>query len=297
MPVAENASRSLPWYSRMGRIDRRIIFVLIALSVAVPLLLKMTFPIHASPIVQRAFDQIDALPPGSRVMLSLDFGPATAPENFPMAAAIARHVLARQGKLFIMSLWATGQGQSKRLVEDVLQPEFPNLQDGVDWMNLGYRAGNQGLINAILIDLKAMYSTDASSRSTRDIPMLKEVRNLTDMALIVGIGSGVPGVKEWIQFAGDRGNIPIVGGVTAVEAPLLYPYYPQQLVGLMGGLQGAAEYEAELVRRYPQFEATGTRAVKLMGPQAVAHTLILLFVAIGNLSHFLERRRERQGNR
>ena len=50
------------------------------------------------------------------------------------------------------------------------------------------------------------------------------------------VGSGFPGVKEWIQFGGDPADVPTAGGVTAVEAPLLYPYYPEQLIGLMGGL-------------------------------------------------------------
>jgi hypothetical protein len=143
--------------------------------------------------------------------------------------------------------------------------------------------------------MKGMYTTDSDGTAINSIPMMRDVRNLTDFDLIVGIGSGFPGVKEWIQFAGDRGDIPITAGVTAVEAPLLYPYYPKQLRGLMGGLQGAAEYEAELVRNYPRFQHTGETAVRLMGPQAVAHTVIILFVLIGNLAFVFERRRTRQG--
>jgi hypothetical protein len=142
--------------------------------------------------------------------------------------------------------------------------------------------------------MKSMYTTDSDGRAIDEIPMMDDVRNLTDFQLIFGVGSGFPGVKEWIQFAGDRGDIPITGGVTAVEAPLLYPYYPKQLIGLMGGLQGVAEYEAELVRGYPQFTETGQTATRLMGPQAVAHTVIILFVIIGNISYFVERRRSKK---
>ena len=259
---------------RVGRLDRRVIFVMIALSVMVPLILKLVFPVYSSPIVQRIFDKIESLPPGSRVLLSLDYGPATAPENQPMASAIARHVLERDCRLYILALWATGPGQANILIDEVLRAEFAHKVEGEDWVHLGYKAGNQGLINAILLDLKSMYTTDADGRAIDSVPMMAEVRNLKDMDLIFGVGSGFPGVKEWVQFAGDRGDIPIAGGVTAVEAPLLYPYYPQQLLGLMGGLQGAAEYEAELVRNYPKFRETGATAVRLMGPQAVAHTLL-----------------------
>jgi len=275
--------------------DRRVIFVVIALAVIVPLLLKLVFPVYPSRIVRDAFATIEALPPGSKVLLSLDYGPATAPENQPMASAIARHVLERDCKLYVMALWATGPGQANILIRDVLRAEFPEKEEGVDWVNLGYKAGNQGLINSILLDLKGMYTTDSDGRAVDEIPMMRQIRNLTSFDVIAGIGSGFPGVKEWIQFAGDRGNIPITGGVTAVEAPLLYPYYPQQLRGLMGGLQGAAEYEAALVQKYPRFRKTGETAVRLMGPQAVAHTVIILFVLIGNVAFYFERRRIRRG--
>ncbi|MBU1700835.1 MAG: hypothetical protein KJ970_09810 [Candidatus Eisenbacteria bacterium] len=281
------------WIYKLGRLDRRIIFFLIFLAVALPLLLNLVLPVHTSPIVDRLFDKIESLPPGSKVLLSLDYGPATAPENQPMAESMARHALERDLKLYIMSLWATGPGQAVLLI-DMLGREFPDKVQGEDWVNIGYKAGNQGLINAILLDMKAMYTTDVNGTSVDDIPMMADVENLTDMHLIAGIGSGFPGLKEWVQFAGDRGDIPVGGGVTAVEAPLLYPYYPSQLLGLMGGLQGAAEYEAALIRTYPKFKETAVNAVELMGPQAVAHTVIVLFVLIGNITFFIERRRERK---
>lgn len=279
------------WVERVGRLDRRVIFVVIGLSVVIPLVAKLVFPVYPSKIVKDIYDRIESLPVGSRVALSLDYGPATAPENQPMASAIARHVLERDCRLYVMALWATGPGQANILIDDVLRAEFPDKIEGTDWVHLGYKAGNQGLINAILLDLKGMYTTDSDGRAIDEIPMMDEIRNLTDFDLIFGVGSGFPGVKEWVQFAGDRGDIPIAGGVTAVEAPLLYPYYPKQLLGLMGGLQGVAEYEATLVEQYPRFKETGETAVRLMGPQAVAHTVIILFVLIGNVAYFVERRR------
>jgi hypothetical protein len=78
----------------------------------------------------------------------------------------------------------------------------------------------------------------------------------------------------------------VAGGVTAVEAPLLYPYYPRQLLGLMGGLQGAAEYEAALVAGYPQYRASSEVAIAKMGPQTVAHLVILGLIILGNVAYF-----------
>jgi len=274
-------------------IDRRIIFLLIAPGVILPLAFHLVFSVHTSPIVEAIFDKIESLQPGEKVLMSFDYGPSTVPENQPMAEAVARHVLHKDLKLYLMAVWATGPPQTEVLIRNVIEADFPDKVYGSDWINLGYKAGNQGLINAILLDLKGMYTTDIHGTPIDDFEMMRDVHNLTDMSFIICIGSGFPGVREWVQFAGDPGDIPLAGGVTAVEAPLLYPYYPRQLLGLMGGLQGAAEYEAALVKKYPQYKERSEQAVQLMGPQTVAHLVIIAFVIIGNIAFFAERRRTR----
>ena len=110
------------------------------------------------------------------------------------------------------------------------------------------------------------------------------------------IGSGFPGVKEWVQFGGDVVGVDVGGGVTAVEAPLLYPYYPQQLKGLMGGLAGAAEYESALTSVYEEYRdsESGQQALIRMFPQTFAHLVIILFVVLGNISFFAQKRLDRK---
>lgn len=283
----------LPLFERMLKIDRRVIFVLIALAVIVPMMLKLVFVVRPSPVVQAIFDKVESLPEGSRVLLSYDYGPATVPENQPMADALVRHCLHLNHKVYIIAVWATGEAQANQTIQNVIIPEFPAKRYGEDYVQLGYKAGNQGLINAIYTDLKGMFTTDAAGVDVNSIPMMSPVTGLKDFGLILSVASGKPGLKEWVQFAGDRGNIPVSGGVTAVEAPLLYPYYPRQLLGLMGGLQGAAEYEAALVTKYPQFKETSLTAVKSMGPQTIAHFVIIFFVIIGNVAFFVQKKRDK----
>ncbi|MGD8363149.1 MAG: hypothetical protein PVJ04_17105 [Gemmatimonadota bacterium] len=270
---------------KMGHIDRRIIFLLIALAVIIPLILRTVFPVVTTPIVQNIFDQIESLPPGSKVLLTADYGPSTVPENQPMLEAIARHVLHKNLKLYTATIWATGPPMVNAMKRNVIALDFPDRVEGEDWVDLGYQAGNQGVINAAFTNFHAAFPVDISGKAVDNIPMMQDVRTLSDFDLIVAIGSGFPGVKEWIQFGGDPAGVPTAGGVTAVEAPLLYPYYPSQLLGLMGGLLGAAEYEGALVREYPQFRDSSTQAIQRMGPQTVAHLVIIAFILIGNISY------------
>jgi hypothetical protein len=270
--------------------DRRVVFLLIALAVVIPMVFHLPGVVATSPIVQAIFDKIESLPPGSNVLISYDYGPATVPENQPMADALTRQILAKDLHLFIMAVWATGERQAQLTIDSVIIPEFPNKVYGVDYIFLGYKAGNQGLINAMYQSIKGMYNTDVHGTPINDFPIMKDVENLRSMKLILSVASGKPGIKEWIQFAGDRGNIPIGGGVTAVEATLLYPYYPRQLLGLMGGLQGAAEFEKALIAKYPRFRKTSIRAIQSMGPQTIAHLVIIILIVVGNIIYFFTRK-------
>ena len=78
-------------------------------------------------------------------------------------------------------------------------------------------------------------------------------------------------------------------GVTAVSAPKYYAFVGSgQLVGLLGGMKGAAEYEILLNEK--------DDAVKGMSAQSLVHLLIIALVILGNLGFFLgsKRRREMQ---
>ena len=106
--------------------------------------------------------------------------------------------------------------------------------------------------------------------------------NADDRVLVTGGGNSV------IQFGGDPSGVPITGGVTAVGAPLLYPYYPAQMFGIMGGIKAAAEYETLLMTAYPdRYPGLGTfDAIGRMGSQTFAHITIILLILLGNIAFF-----------
>ncbi len=275
-------------------VDRRVIFAFILVSVAAPILMPMTFEAKPTPIVRALYDRIDALPEGSRVLLSFDFDPPMSPEVQPMANVITRHVLEKKHEAVFMTLWATGQAQFYITVDEVINADFPHLTEGVDWVNMGYKAGGEGVLNVIRTDFKKMFPADANSIPFDSIPVLNGVRSCADFDLIISLGGGRPGVKEWVLYVGDPTGVPTAGGVAAVVAPQLYPYYPSQLFGLLGGVKGAAEYESHFRDNYPRYVDMATPAMVMMGPQTVAHIVIMSFIVIGNILFFRSRKKEGQ---
>ena len=285
----------LLWRSIKGHeVDRRIIFIFIFVAVIAPIYFTMTFKFVATPIVRALYDKIESLPEGSTVLLSYDFDPAMAPEVQPMANAISRHCLVKGHKIIYMCLFATGQGQLERTFDEVIRPDFPDKVDGVDYVNLGYKAGNEGVLNVIITDFQKMFPTDVNTVPYDSIEIFDNIKSCKDVDFIVSMGGGKPGIKEWILFVGDPGDIPMATGVAAVVAPQMYPYYPNQLLGLLGGVKGAAEYENTLTDNYPQFADMATPAIVMMGPQTLAHLVIMAFIIIGNFLFFINRKKERK---
>lgn len=275
-------------------VDRRVIFLFIGIATSVPLLFNITFSEKATPIVKKVFDRIEQLPPGSKILLSYDYGPSMAPEVEPMSNAFVRHALERGHKLYIMALWATGQSLAATAVDSVILREYPDKIYGVDYVNIGFKAGGIGVLKVIITDIRKMYLTDVDGVDLDSLSIFDGIKSLKDMDLLISIGGGFPGVKEWVLFAGSPGNIPTAGGCAAVSAPLLYPYYPKQMIGLLGGIKAAAEYEYLLIGKYPEkFGKTPTPGIKMMGPQTLAHLVVIAFIIIGNLSFFFGKTRKR----
>ncbi len=282
----------LAWRSFSGKeVDRRIIFLFIFFSVAMPVIFKISFKFKATPIVNALYEKIESLPNNSTVLISYDFDPAMAPEVQPMADALSRHCLSRDIKIVYMCLFPTGQGQLEQTFSTVVRNEFPEKQDGIDFVNLGYKAGGEGVLNVIVTDFEKMFPTDVNSVPYSEIPIFDNIKSCKNLDLIISIGGGRPGIKEWVLFVGDPGNIPMAAGVAAVVAPQLYPYYPNQILGLLGGVKGAAEYENRLRDSDPKFADMPTPATTMMGPQTLAHIVVMSFIIIGNILFFRNRKR------
>lgn len=82
----------------LKNLDRRWIFLLMAISVAVPILFGLQFPESPSQLAQDVFDEIDSLEPGDKVLMAWDYDPSTEGELGPMATAFARHCCEKRSR-------------------------------------------------------------------------------------------------------------------------------------------------------------------------------------------------------
>lgn len=285
---------------RLENLDRRWIFLAMALAVAIPILLGLRFPESVGSKARDAFDAIEALPPGSRVLFSFDYDPASEGELQPMANALVHHAASRGHKLYFMALWPLGSQKVKETIDAIVKPYHPNYVEGRDYLLLGFKAGNEGVIKVASTSFVKAYPTLEDGSQFADATMLSGVSSLAAMDLVVNISAGYPGTKEWVQYfvsplAGEK----LVCGTTGVQAVNLYPYYPGQIAGMLSAIKGAAEYEVLVNGKYPGPDGQPIPLLlegqRRMGPQLTAHLLVVGLIVLGNVVYLATRGEARRG--
>ena len=272
-------------------LDRRWIFLSIGLLVVV--FLKLPFRLAYSPNQQtRGFYQaVDKLESGSYFYLSVDYGPSSQAELLPMHEALVYHLLKKDVKIISSSVFETGPPMAeqvfKKVADRLKEEEGIHKQEGVDYINLGFKAGLDVALAKIGTSIPDTFPKDYRGNPTDEIPIMKGIENFDQIELLCSLSSGVPGARQWLQQVQTRYNVRMLAGVTAVMAPDLYSFYQsRQLEGFLGGLVGAAEYEYLLKR--PGLGMAG------MNVQSLAHFLIVGFVVLGNILYFLDRRKKKR---
>jgi hypothetical protein len=118
------------------------------------------------------------------------------------------------------------------------------------------------------------------------LPMMAKIQNYDDVKAVLNV-SGTSATDWWIAYGNGRYKVPLAIGVTGVMATDYYPYLQTgQIFGILGGLKGAAEYETLV--------GTPGKAVQGMKVQMVAHLIIIVFIIIGNIGYFAQRKKKEQ---
>ena len=280
---------------RLLRIDRRWIFLLVGLSVLLPILVPLGLPISTTQPTQDAFDFIEGLQPGDVVWLSFDYGPSSAPENDPMAEGFMRHCLSKDVKVIVCALYPLGALGLANTSIARIAAEFPNKKYGEDFINLGYKDGAEAVMRRLGENIPGAFPTDVNGRPVGEFPIFQGIKSLRDVKLVFTVATGLIG-EYWITLVNAQFGTPVIVGPTAVSAPKYYAFLSSnQIKGMLGGMKGAAEYEQLIAKHYPTlgefYGSTRTfTATKGMDAQTGIHLVIILFVLVGNVAFFLSRR-------
>ena len=271
------------WHDRLSGLDRRWIFLLMFFVVGLPLIWPVRLPLSIGSPARRFYEAIESVPAGSIVVMPMDYEPAFTAESHPMAVAVLRRLLTKNVRVIALTLQPAGPPMASRAWAEVGPPLGKKY--GLDFVNLGYKSGNEVVILGIGSSIRGVFPTDTQGTPLAQLPLMNEIDRLGEAKLLIEIAATVA-ANIWVQQAQGRFHLPMVAGVTGVMAPEFFPYLQAgQVKGLLGGMAGAAEYETLVAH-------PGT-ATKGMDAQSLAHLLIVGLILLGNTLYYVGRRRAR----
>ena len=270
------------FWDKLATLDRRWVYAAVAITVIVPLIWMVKFPIEITPEARQLFDAVEALPDGSTVMLTFDYYASATPETEPASRAALRQLFRKNCKVVTMTTIPLGGPTISERVTREIAKEY-NKVYGVDYVNLGYKANYVAVLQGMGSNIETIYPTDNSGTPCSELPLMKHVKNYDDIDFIFAVSDNAI-IDYWISIVNAQYHTPVGAAVTAVSAPKYYPMVLSgQMTGLLGGMKGAAEYEILVGHE--------ANAVKGMSVQSLVHFLIILMVLLGNIGYFVGRRK------
>jgi hypothetical protein len=277
-------SQEKRWFDQMLSIDRRWIYLLMAIAVAIPAILTFDVSVPVSNEVRSVYGFVDGLEEGDVLLLAIDYDPSTLAELHPMAEAILRQSFEKNVRVLMTALNQFGPAMADELVTRI-GGEF-GKERGVDYTFLGYKPYPAITILAMGTDFRVPFPSDYYGNEIEDIPMMEDLHNFDDVEGVISLAGG-NAADMWIAYGNAKYGVDVALGVTGVMAADYYPYLQSgQIFGLIPGMKGAAEYE----QLHGQL-GDGSRG---MPYQVLAHLLILIFMVITNIAYLAKRRSDRR---
>jgi hypothetical protein len=230
-------------------VDRRIVFIFVFLALFIPLLIPYAMPCKATRDVQSMYDAIEAAAAAKKpVFLSFEFDPTGAAEQEPMARSVVRHLFARGGKAVVIckSGGQLGEALHQQILEDCAL-EYDKTY-GEDYVYLPFKPGSTTVVINLGQSVVSAWPKDFRGTDLGKIPLTRNINRLADFDYVMIICSSLTTVIDWITYAQSPYNLKMGFGVLGNVTPDVANYVQSgQVVGLLGGLVGAAQYE-QLVR-------------------------------------------------
>ena len=264
------------FFERLQSLDRRVIYLFLALAIALPLLFPLGLPFSVGAEVRDSYDYIEEnVNPGDLILFSFDISTGSMPELGPITTSTVAHLAAKGARLIGIATHPDGP----MLAWGLMEPFAEQIPYGDGWVNLGLVAGGEAGVQAFLENPRSVFTKDMNETPVDQIPVMADFQNVEDLKMIISINCGPTGgasVVQWVRVGYTTNRKPVWIGLNAVMAPGSMPYYKSgQLTGYIAGIRGAAEYE-KLIER----PALATSA---MDAQSMAHGLIILFIILGNV--------------
>ena len=265
---------------KLLNIDRRVIYVLVAIIVAVPLLKPIGLPFAVTGETEKAFAAVESLSAGDVVVFGFDYDAGGAAEVHPQSEVFFDHLMKKGVKVIACSITQQGpvfadKAWDKWAAQDKVY--------GTDFVNLGFFAGGESALASFAKDIPGFVSVDYNGKAISGMPAFDGIATAADVDLFVDIATG--SILPYIQYFQGPFKKPLTGGAIGSQISRYQSYSDtKQIQGYLGSLRGAAEYEKLL--------GVSGKATASMDAQSAAHLLIAVLIVVGNVAEFVVKKQK-----
>ena len=257
----------------LSNIDVRILQAGLVIVVVFALVNPMGLSVPITEGARRAYESINSLPAGSKVIFAVSTNPGSAAEHAAMGPAILKHLVKDNIKIAFIP---TGSQATAYVVDYANQAKKLGYKEGTDFVNLPFRAGDEKFVASLGTGFKSVYKELQSS------PLWDSIVDMKSFSMWIDISGG--GSQMWaVAHIGDPFKIPVVSGVNSNMIMNLEQYLKSgQLSGLLGGLAGGAQYEV--------LSGAPASGVASMDAQGFGYLWIILLLILGNIGYLTSKK-------
>jgi len=277
---------------------RRIVYLVMILAVAVPVLLRAALPPSRMVAAETTYKVIEELPIGTGdvAMIWFDFGPNTIAENEPQAEVIIEHLFRRRIPIVLISQYQQAEAFLNRIPRDIAkrlskEKSGETWSYGKDWINVGFQPGQAIFMQALAKseNITNFLGKDVQGTPISQFPPFSQMKGLESIKVVGQITGLVGTFDNIIQYFQKDGYRPkVIHGCTSITIPEAYIFLDSgQLNGLLEGIAGAAWYSQVLSKANPG-RANDVALVRNTA-LGVAHVVLILLIVAGNVAGFMQR--------
>jgi len=262
-------------------IPREVLYAVLLVFFVAPMIYPLGLPVPITANIRKWYQTIDALQPGSVVMIDFGYSGGGEPELGPMAVVVYKHLFQKEGvKVICMSTSIEGtQLWDKAMAE--INPSRYGAEYGVDYIHIGYIAGGETAMAAIGKDLRATTSTDYHGDPLDQFPIMEGIVDATSFDLLICYTTGGDQSEGWVRQWYTVYGTPYMCSVLAMMVPTMLPYMNAgQIISVTSGAQAG---EMESLVRAP------ARGIKSADVITLTHILCLAYVVIGNVAYLAKK--------
>ena len=181
----------------LQEVDRRVLYALMLLVVALPLVKPIELPVRISPTSRGLYESIETLKEGDFVLFGVDWGSGTRGESRSQTYALMRHLMRKKVRFALLAFEPQSKTLCQKIAED-LQKESGYVE-GKNWVNLGYKPDQPNFLPGFVKDIVGTIGKDVHGTPLESLEVMKGIRTAKDIQFMLDI-TGSRTYEIFIKF-------------------------------------------------------------------------------------------------